>query len=760
MKVLPYIFLLLLLVNPAFAQRANNWVFGDKASINFSTTPPTAQTSSMSQLEGSSSISDTNGNLLFYSDGIKVWNAKHTVMPNGTGLFGHYSSTQSSMIVPFPADSKRYYLFTMDGVGGAKGLSYSVVNMELDNGYGDIELKNNFLVGPSAEKLTSVNHCNGKDVWVVTAKKNSDKFYAYLATANGIQAPVISSIGVSSSYFGIGYLKFSPDGTKLACVNYANGLDLYDFDPISGLITNRKKILIGSNHSPYGIEFSPNSKVLYVSDVVYSVGSGYRFDVSQYTKLNQSDATIVATRFELDYHLWPSAPPGIALFAALQLGPDGRLYISALGTPSLHVVNKPDVAGSGCGYSRAGFSLAGGTYASYGLPDFNQSYFKGTFSYKISCTTKDVAFYYAKPGNAGSVQWDFGDPASGINNASFSDSSAHTYTKPGTYEITLITFLNCRNDTVKKTITVDPLTVNLGPDKEFCENTTYVLNPHSGTDKSYLWQDNSTDTTFTASKSGHYWVDVTNVDNGCVIRDSIQLNFKPYPVVQLGNDTTICEQTTVLLDAGNPGATYQWQDNSINQTFFAAKPGNHFVKVNLNGCELSDTIVIKNKFIPTVNLGNDTMICGGKAVVLKPVMNNREHATILWSNGDTTGSIAVKHPGNYSIAVKNSCGVATDQMTVKRIICNLYIPNAFTPNDDGKNDIFKPGYGENIVSYYMEIYNRWADKIFTSNHIEKGWDGKFKGVLQPAGVYTWFIRYQVNNSSMQYVEKGTIMMIH
>jgi gliding motility-associated-like protein len=191
----------------------------------------------------------------------------------------------------------------------------------------------------------------------------------------------------------------------------------------------------------------------------------------------------------------------------------------------------------------------------------------------------------------------------------------------------------------------------------------------------------------------------------------------------------------------------------------AGKPGSYFVKVNFNGCEISDTIVIKNKLVPKVNLGNDTLLCNGKTIILKPFLSNIENATILWSNGETTNNITVMQPGNYSIAVKNSCGIATDGIIVKPGICQLYLPSAFTPNNDGKNDIFKPGYGENIVSYSIEIYNRWAQKVFTSNQIDKGWDGKFKGVLQPAGVYAWFIRYRVFNNSMEYIEKGTLIMI-
>lgn len=758
MKALAFLVFFLMYINSISAQRGNNWVFGGKAWINFSTTPASVGTSAMSQLEGSSSISDINGNLLFYSDGVKVWNAQHQVMPNGTGLFGHFSSTQSSMIVPFPADPKRYYLFTMDVVGGAHGLSYSVVNMDLDGGKGDIELKNNFLVGPSAEKVTSVNHCNGKDVWVTTAKRNSDQFYSYLVTDAGIQPPVISSIGVPANFFSIGYLKFSPDGTKLACVNFGTGLDLFDFDPSTGQISNRKSIINGINQRPYGVEFSPNSKLLYFSNVVLLQGSDYRFDVRQYSNLGSDALSISSTKVVLD-SIYMTTPAGSPYFNALQLGPDAKLYVSISGSPSLGRIENPDVKGITCNYLRSTFPLAAGTFSFAGLPDFNQSYFKGTFSYKISCTTTDVDFYYSKPGNANSVKWDFGDPLSGMNNTSLNDSTTHTFTNPGTYDVMLVTFLNCRNDTLKKKITVDPLSVDLGPDKEFCGVQTYILDPQSRANRTYLWQDNSTTPIFTASQTGLYWVEVTNSNNTCVKRDSIQLSFKPNPVLQFGSDTAICELTTLLLDAGNPGATYLWQDNSIDQKFLVTKPGSYFVKINLNGCELSDTIIVKNELIPKVNLGNDTLLCKGRTMILKPFLSNAETANFLWSNGNTTSSIAVTLPGYYSLEVTNTCGKATDAIIVKPGICELFIPSAFTPNNDGKNDIFKPGYGDNIISYSMEIYNRWAQKIFSSNRLDKGWDGKFKGVLQPAGVYTWVIRYRVFNNSMEYVEKGTVINI-
>jgi gliding motility-associated-like protein len=761
MKQLYSVFILLLLFPAVYSQRGNMWVFGNKAGLDFSSgVPVPTNYSQMNQLEGSSSISDTNGRLLFYSDGITVWNAVHTVMPNGNGLFGNYSSTQSSMIVPFPNDPRRYYVFTVDNIGGIHGLCYSVVNMDLDGGRGDIELKNVQLVTPACEKITSVNHCNGRDVWVITHKHNSDEYYAYLVTGTGVNPPVISHSGRPSPSSSLGYLKASPDGTKIAAAHFGVGLDLSNFNTVTGEITNRKALInaTGSNPLAYGVEFSPNSKVLYVSSSKHNPVSGkYRYDVSQYLHLDEPVPTIIASRTELDTDSMIFITNS---FSALQLGQDGKMYMTIFPGNRLAIINNPDVEGIACNYLRNGLQLTPGSSCGYGLPDFNQSYFKGSFSYSASCTNNDVSFYFTTPTNASGIQWDFGDPASGINNTSLLDSPVHTFSSPGLYEVKVITFLACRNDTLKKMVKVDPLLVNLGPDREFCGNTPFILNPQSGTNKTYLWQDNSTNPTFTANASGLYWVEVTNPENGCVKRDSIVLTYKPNPAPNLGNDTLICERTTsLLLDAGYPGAVYTWQDNSSNQTYLATRAGIYYVTIINNGCEGSDTISIQNKYAPRLYLGNDTAICDGMTLVLKPMLNHATHAKFLWSTGDTLSTIAVMQPGSYSLAVTNECGTAADGINVKQGVCKLYMPNGFTPNSDGKNDIFKPGYGENIISFSMEIYNRWGQKIYTSHHIREGWNGKFNGLLQPAGAYAWIIRYKVFNDSKEYIQSGTVTLI-
>jgi gliding motility-associated-like protein len=277
---------------------------------------------------------------------------------------------------------------------------------------------------------------------------------------------------------------------------------------------------------------------------------------------------------------------------------------------------------------------------------------------------------------------------------------------------------------------------------------------------SYLWQDGSTTATYTVTQSGLYWVEARTSGNGCIKRDSVNIIYKQAAVAHLGNDTTICERTTLLLDAGNPGSLYTWQDNSHGQTFVVRRAGVYHVKIKVGDCESSDTIVVQIKNIPRVYLGNDTAICNGMTINLTPILNHANNAGFLWNTGEITPTISVTSPGFYSLEVQNICGIAADGIIVKPGVCQLYVPTAFSPNNDGKNDIFKPGYGENVVSYSMEIYNRWGEKVFASNHIQKGWNGKFNSVLQPAGAFAWFIRYKVFNDPKEYTLKGTVILVY
>lgn len=352
-----------------FAQHAaDKWYFGNKAAIDFTSGSPVAVgTSEMNAGEGSASIADpTTGDLLFYTDGISVWNRNNAVMPNGTGLAGGLSSTQAALIVPKPESANEYYIFTTDQIGGTQGLRVSIVNMSLDGGNGNVTSKNVLLQTPVAEKVTAVQDAGTSNVWLLTHGWNDDAFYAFRITPAGIDSAVVSQVGIVHSNAVIqnsyGQLKFNPCGNKLAlAAGYLNTVQLFDFDIVTGAVSNPQTITY-SDHV-YGIEFSSNSNVLYVST--------YQDNAN----LLQYDLTITDVSAMIAAAEIVSTTPDIY---PLQRAPDGKIYVCKSFGQYLGVIHAPDNVGSvACNYIESGFDLDPGFLglnSALGLPNLVTSY--------------------------------------------------------------------------------------------------------------------------------------------------------------------------------------------------------------------------------------------------------------------------------------------------------------------------------------------------------------------------------------------------
>lgn len=232
--------------NLSAQQQANIWYFGQKAGLDFNVGSPKPLTNSlMATNEGCAAIADENGNLLFYTNGVYVWNKHHEQMPNGFRLMGHRSSTQSAIIIPKPGSKTVFYIFTTDLQSQTYGLRYSEVDITVNGGNGSVVRKNIFLTSPITEKVTAVKHQNNQDIWVIAHKWNSDAFVAFLVTANGVtKQSITSNIGTvhrGSSKGAIGCLKASPDGRKIAMASWRdfNRFEVFDFDNSTGKLSNR-----------------------------------------------------------------------------------------------------------------------------------------------------------------------------------------------------------------------------------------------------------------------------------------------------------------------------------------------------------------------------------------------------------------------------------------------------------------------------------------------------------------------------------------
>lgn len=425
----------------AQAQRGKNWHFGNGAGLDFigSGTPVSTNTSSMNTNEGCSSISSPSGGLLFYTDGSTVYTATGSVMPNGTGLGGHSSSTQSAIIMPSPVNPDIYLVYIADkqcGNGFNNGIQMAFVDMTLNGGLGAVTSKNNpvFPGSSATEKISATCHSNGTDYWVVAQERGSGDIYAWQVDGFTSYLPVVSPGpgNVTSCDSRVGQLKISPDGTRLAVMNRSSSgtAHLYDFNPATGVATNPRTIKSGVT---YGCEFSPNSNLLYVT----TFGWIYQYDAT-------ANNTVDLQNSQVPIHNTTGGQLG-----SVEIGPNNRLYVSN-GGPSatgdfVDEIQNPDVAGTGCTYMDDIIALQPGTKCGLGLPNFaaclvtTQPCDLGN-SAMIFPTQLSGCTYSFNVGTVGgglggntvivSHHWDFGDGAT-----SSDPFPTHTYTTPGNYTV-------------------------------------------------------------------------------------------------------------------------------------------------------------------------------------------------------------------------------------------------------------------------------------------------------------------------------------
>jgi gliding motility-associated-like protein len=432
-----------------FAQKQNNqWRYGNGGAIDFNTVPPSFVTgAAISTGEGSASIADrTTGALLFYTDGVTVWNSINQVMPNGTGLLGGtdvlLSSTTAAVIVPKPGSANLFYLITIDEQSSNNGIRFSVVDMTLNGGLGDIIVgqKNIFLFQTGSEKLEVVPASDGSSYWLITHDNPGDTFFTFKIDNSGIQTtPVISQIGGNHGN-GAGHMKINKQFNKIAIglLNLGAGsttqIELFDFNNTTGLVSNATiwnyNFQVGLI---YGVEFSPNGKVLYVSDLQQIV----QYDISQPT----------ITAIENSAYQFTSG--GFSQPATLQLGIDNKIYIN---TGAIDAINCPNKLGIACGFQQnviANQTGGGG----YGLPkwvyyqDDVPTISTNAITYSDSCFGSSTQFSIQNIDGIIGVNWVFDDVNSGANTATGLNVS-HVFSQVGSYNVRAILTNSCGLDTL------------------------------------------------------------------------------------------------------------------------------------------------------------------------------------------------------------------------------------------------------------------------------------------------------------------------
>ena len=639
---------LLMLSTVSYAQKEGNiWYFGENAGLDFNSGIPVALTDgAINTHEGCSVISDANGNLLFYTDGVTVWNKNHKQMPNGFGLLGHSSSTQSALIVQIPDNDNLYYIFTTPAQAqtfiSSAVFWYSIVDMNLDGGLGDVTDKNRFLYTPTTEKLTAVKHSNGCDIWVISHEWDSDRFFAFRVKASGLDTtPVISKIGAfhgggTTNANAIGQLKASPDGNKLALsISFASIVELFDFDNTTGIISSLVSFPpIGTafgNMQPYGIAFSPDGAKLYVS-------LGQR--VYQYNLKAGSSTDIINSQMLIGSS--PDSP-----LAALQLGPDGKIYCATVNRPDIGVINNPNALGMACNFIDKAVSL-GGNFCKFGLPTFMESSFNSAFEFGNgkNCLGDTAFFTIRNSINIDSVHWDFDDPGSGVFNTSMDLNPYHLFSGPGVYNVQMTKYGSCESVFIKTVIINDTAPqVNLGNDTILCPGTLLSLQVDIP-GATYLWQDGSSGNGFTVTSPGIYWLELTNPCGSA--KDSVLVDYFPPVHLELGSDTVLCKGQSLLLDATVQVVSYRWQDDSDSATYNVTSGGVYWVEVtDTNSCVQSDSVFIYS--IPNITAFTD-LACLGDSARLGVSFTKEIPDNCRLTSTDCLGSIATGVLGMGTVA--------------------------------------------------------------------------------------------------------------
>ncbi len=660
-----------LLCLPAFAQKEwSNWYFGRNAGMAFIGGGPIALTANtITTLEGCATISDREGNLLFYTDGVSVWSRTHELMPNGSFLGGDTSSTQSALIVAQPGSRTHYYVFTPSRAESTSlfGFRYSVVDLNAASGggLGDIIQKNIMLLPTATEKVTAVRHLNGRDVWIITHEIKTDVFYAYLLTADGVQSnPVRSSVGTIYPQ-GIGYLKASPDGKRLAAAVDFSLFEIYNFNSATGKVSNAIAIPTSIPHLCYGVEFSPDGQLLYGSKAFetndpFATAELWQYDLTAGTpdQIRQSVFTIASFSIA-------DAPMG-----ALQLGPDGRIYVARAESRYVSVIAEPNMRGAGCTFIDKGVDLAP-SRCQYGLPNFHPAVAAPEFYYSNTCFG-DSTYFSVAPDllPVDSVFWDYGDPAVAPNDTTSNLQGAYIYRAPGTYTVMMAIRRNGIIETFARNITIaPPPNIDLGPDKALCAGATVVLKAGNEKFDSYLWStgDTTESITITLNNSGTYWVRVSR--DMCQVADTVALSLRSVPMT-VSADTTICRNGSAQLAASSAeNLTYQWEPadglNNPAVQMPVARPATTttytVTGTSKEGCSTKATVTVTVSSPFPLNLGGNRTICAGNSAELNATTTG---ATYLWSTGETTPVISATKPGLYSVVVSVGSCSAIDAVEV------------------------------------------------------------------------------------------------
>ncbi|QQR85314.1 MAG: gliding motility-associated C-terminal domain-containing protein [Flavobacteriales bacterium] len=337
----------------------------------------------------------------------------------------------------------------------------------------------------------------------------------------------------------------------------------------------------------------------------------------------------------------------------------------------------------------------------------------------------------------------------GSTNATLAVSTTGTYWATADNGTCLFT------DTVDITFVAPPMPT-LGNDTSICSYDQLLLDPNEP-GSTFLWSNGTTGATLLTNAGTLVWVEA---DNGtCIARDSITIGSIAPPLVSLPADTAVCEGELVVLDATAPGATYLWSDGSAASFLVVDVAGTYWVNVTAQGCTASDTTQLTVGLPALVDIGNDSLLCPGYRVEVSAEVPG---ATYLWNTGETSATILAMRPDTFIVWVTLGPCTSSDTLALTfddvECACPLFAPNTITPDGDGINDRFAPQMPCPADAWELMIFNRWGERIFTSNAQSSAWEWDGAAAV-PDGVYIWQLNFRPRFSSESRQARGHVTVL-
>lgn len=322
-----------------------------------------------------------------------------------------------------------------------------------------------------------------------------------------------------------------------------------------------------------------------------------------------------------------------------------------------------------------------------------------------------------------------------------------------TTQVNIITLSTTLNTDAQGNLTFcsDQNSITLQPDVVFTGGTG---------SPTYQWSTGAVSPSISVSNNASGLYSVTVSGSSCSTQASANVQFVPQLVVDLGPNQTVCGGSTVTLDAGLAGATYNWSTGETSQQITVSQSGAYTVTVTNAGCTATDDVTITINPPLVVDFGiTDSTICplNGENILL----DAGTAASYNWAPiSDTTQTITVTAAGNYVVTVTDALGCTASKSIFISNLCEsiLLFPNAFSPNNDQNNDTFRPIY-EFISDYRLRVYNRWGELVFDTADVTQGWDGTtLKSKKQEIGVYVWYAEY-TDNLGNHFKQQGNVSLL-